>query len=248
MIQQLNIEFDDEFENPNILTPIRHNIRKQLEKFKYISYKKIDIKISMAVERNISIEWDDKKSATIACLADILPDIGDDNKDTQELYNVIFECLKKLWAKSKWDIDDLDNVFEEIKNDKFSVSIQSRTITSPDKKNKAGFRFEIFPNFSNYHLEFLSKKVKRSILFFKGHPEPSIFLGFFSNHYWRDNEHFIISDFNKEIFFVFNIHQDSFTLEYSPKYNSIEKCKDCVKALQFDTPQEDRLKLLGIPG
>ena len=72
------------------------------------------------------------------------------------------------------------------------------------------------------------------------------FFAFFNNAYWRDNEHFIFHDFNKEIFYVFYINDNNFSIEYRPLYNSQAQLEDYVKAQGFEVSTNERLRLLGL--
>lgn len=247
MVSRFEIDFDFEVKNYDGMTSVYYNMRRKLEKFKYVGYKKINIVFAHGISTSIEIDWEDKKSVRIRS---VIPrsaiTSGVDGISLSDVYREVFNCLHVLWEKNNWNKDDLVEIYDTIKKVNYEAKLPGRSFSSPDKKKKAQLFFDIYPKYTDYYLQFSEKKsVQPKIHFLKGRPNPDLFFGFFGELYWRDNEYFFITDFNKEIFFIFSIKDNSFSIEFQPKINSLDTLKGYVKAFQSDVPHEESLRLLG---
>ncbi|MHA4812322.1 hypothetical protein ACX0G9_29775 [Flavitalea flava] len=251
MLKQFYIVFENRELDSFSLKHIQYNIQRRIRELKYVTYRRLDILLVDGKDQHEQIERDDKKTANMKCYIDssLIESIAD-KKSIKALYTVIFKGLEILWAKSQWDIEDLNDIYRAIeKDDFFSSVIYGKTLVSPDKKHNAEFLCEIYPGYTDYYLRFIRKKeeVVHKIHFLHGHPDPGIFFNFFSNRIWRDSNHFLLSDINKEIFYIFNVNNPDFSIEYRPINNSLEECKNYVAAFQAGISQNERLRLLGLP-
>lgn len=214
-------------------------------KLKYIGYSRINI--DLVETTSTSIEREDKRSVLLICPAPLgLLQSIEERENYVHLYKQVFNCLRVLWVKNNWDVGDLDKIYEEIElNDFRSNIIYGQTLTSHNRKYKAEFRCDLYPEYSDYSIQFLEKlNIIKSVKFLKGHPDPSLFFGYFNVRWWRDNENYLLSEFNKEIYYCFNITSDDFTIDFRPQYNSVEQCQNKIKAFQFDTSHEEMQELL----
>ncbi|MBN8785491.1 MAG: hypothetical protein J0I84_00220 [Terrimonas sp.] len=248
MYKQFYLDIEGDTEDSYYIKHIQYNIQKKLDKIKYYKYRRIDIEFVFN-KSNIDIEWNDQKTAQIKCgIAERILSAIEQYETIQEIYTLVYECLKLLWLSNSWEEGDLSKIFSEIKQEKYISSIiYNKAISSSDKKLKTRFHCKIFPAYADYNIQFLNKKneVIKEECFLKGQPNLLIFFLFFRNYYWVDNSNFILSDLNKEIFFVFSLNE-KFFLEYKPQYNSLETCRNYVKAFEFDKNRIERLKLLNL--
>lgn len=234
------------------LKHIQYNYIKYLSRLKYISYKRIDIIIDAGNSelQQFNIEWDDGKSARVSVDIDRL-DLDDLSsiESVVNIYNAVATCLIALWKKNNWNPNDIEGALTEIEKEKYRVSvIFGKKYTSPDKKHKAEFVCDIFSEYADYYLQVAINKniTRQKIKFLKGTPIVDLFFTFFNKLYWRDNEHFILHDFNKEIFYVFYVNDNNFSIEYRPIHNSQDQLENYVKAYSFGVSTSERLMLLGL--
>jgi hypothetical protein len=250
MLDQLYIVFEDSEFDSFSLKHIQYNILKRIKQLKYVTYRRIDFLFAIGTD-SLMVERDDRKTAVVKCFADrsIVETI--EAKDTiAGVYSKILNGLKLLWERNKWDKRGLEDIYNEIiKEDYFSSIIYGKVYVSPDKKYKAYFLCEIFPGFADYFLVFMGAKgmLHRKIKFLHGHSDPSIFFTFFNNQSWRDSDHFLLSNNNKEVFYIFNVKSDNFSIEYRPIYNSLQECQNFVAAFQSHTSNSEMMRLLGFP-
>lgn len=251
MLNQFYIVFENSALDSFSLKHIQYNIQKRLQELKYVSYRRLDVVLADAKDGDGKIEWDDKKTANIKCSVDLSLDAPvTDKRSIKSQYLAIFNGLGGLWERNQWDIADLNNIYSKIEQEGFASSTSyGKILVSPDKKHKAEFFCEIYPEYCDYYLLFWGNKGKleQRILFLHGHPDPGIFFNFFSNRGWRDNQYFLLSDINKEVFYIFNVNEPTSSLEYRPLNNTLEECKNYVAAFQANIPNSERLKLLGLP-
>lgn len=251
MLNQFYIVFEKRELDSFKLKHIQYNIHKRLRELKYVTYRRLDFTLIDENKGGAEIEWDDKKTANIRCYVDpvIIPSIEDKN-GIAAVYTVLFDALKALWIKNNWNSEDLKNIYSEIERENFfSSRSYGKVEVSTDKKYKTKFFCELYPVYADYYLRFLGKKgeVVQEVKFLHGHPDPSIFFNFFPNRVWRDNEYFLLSDANKEIFYIFNVNSANFSIEYRPINNSLEECKNYVAAFQAKISQDERMRLLRLP-
>lgn len=252
MLREFYMGFENRDINSFKIKHIQYNVYQRLHKHEYITCRRIDIILTESlVQGDIDVVVDDKRRVEIKSGIGGIDINHILENDGATVYKVIFSTLRLFWRRNKWNELDIDQLSDEIKHTDFVSTISfSKKYLSPDKKTKAEFYCELFPEYTNYYLDFLNKKKEliRRIKFFKGHQDPLIFFGFFANKTWRDNDFFFLTDYNKEIYFIFNIYEDSFELEYKPTFNSLEKCKDYVRAFEPDISTKERLKLLDLSG
>lgn len=252
MVRQFYVVAEDNRIDSFNIKHIQYNLYKRLTRLKYVTYQRINILlIDKKGKEDIQIEWDDKKSANLKVYLDpkLMTTITAIDS-IAAIYDVLFECLEVLWVKYGWNVGDLKNMHLEIIGENFSsFLVYGKNLVSPDKKYKAEFFCELFPEYTDYYLNFLGKKGEliNKIKFLHGHPDPSIVFGFYTNSNWRDNECFLLADINKEIFYLFNVKKDEFSIEFIPTYNSLEECKNFVLAFQANVSHKEMMRLLGMP-
>lgn len=254
MLKEFYLSFKNSELDAQKIKHIQYNFIKRLNKLKYVSYRRIDISLSVgntSGDQTVEFEWDDGKTASIiyGLNEDILGSLTS-KENIINIYKAVLNCIKILWKKNNWDPDDLFSIYDEIEKNFFEVSVKfGKPFSSPDKKRTAEFVCEVFPEYADYYLQVFEKETqeKRKIKFLKGLTVIELFFGFFNNPYWRDSKCFFITDINKEIFFIINVDNDSCAIEYKPVYNSLEQCKNYVQAFQAGVTSKERLRLLGLP-
>jgi hypothetical protein len=224
------------------------NIGKRLKKLEEISYRKWRLTLADGQSDQSHIFWDDGKNLEALLFIDFQKIIScAEFQSIQLLYEMIFEALGQIWQVKSWNPDRLAEMHAAIKEENYKVSIiYGKDFPSPDKKRKAQFYCELFTDFAEYYVRFIGKgnKVHENIHFLKVDVDPDSYFMYFTNHYWNDKENFIVSDFNNEIFYIFNVNSGCFSIEYRPIDNSLEQLQNYVKAMQYGIPREERLRLL----
>lgn len=235
------------------LISVKYNIQQKLNDLSYCNYSRIDFVLTNNKQEDpgrMGVWWDEGKRADIQWYADEKTfRQPDGSPDLPHLYKTILSGLQALWEKKGWNVEDLRDMYRKIEEEKFFISVTFvKALTSPDKQNKAEFYCVLYPGYTEYYLWFYNKKKKweRKIMFLKGQEEPIAFFGFFQNRGWRDNEYFLLSDWNKEIYFVFNVNKDEFSVEFKP-VKSLEIAQNKLKSFEAGLTQEERTKLFGLP-
>ncbi len=209
MLKEFNLSFKDEELDSKVLKHIQYNLLKKLSKLKYITYRRIDITLSVnQALRHLRIDWDDGKTSTISCTIEHQFNDLTSMDGIAEIYQNVSHCLIVSWNKNNWNAKDIQNIINEIISEKYFVSVTiGKNHSSLDRKYKVELVCEIHPLYAEYYLDVSEKgnSFKHRIHFLKGTPIIDLFFVFFTKHYWHDNANFIIHDFNKEIFFVFDI-------------------------------------------
>jgi len=246
MLKEFYLGFNFDKESSSRIKHVQYNFWKRLSKIAYVSYRRIDFSFELIDESKIG--WDDKKTAKLFYPIDrtVLENVNRP-ETIQKIYEKVIDGLKLFWKENKWDVSDLNSMLSSMQEENFdSTCIYGKTFVSKDKKYKAELFCHLYSEFTEYYLQFLDKKnsVTRRIKFLSSNPDPSIIFGYFSNLGWRDNDHFILSDMNKEIYFIFEINSDDFSTEIFPKFNSLEKCQSILSAFQKNTPNSELIKVL----
>ena len=213
------------------------NIGKRLRKVKSLSYRKWRIFISNGEPENSHVHWEFKRDLEITLFLDFnkIENCKED-ANIRLLYKLLLQSMEYVWRAKGWDINTLQNIFSEIEKEEYKVSaIYGKDHTSPDKKFKVQLYCELFPDYSDCYVRFLHKgRIHKSIKFLKGNLDPQMFYGYFSNFYWSDNETFIINNFYKEIFYIFNVNNSTFLVEFRPNDHSLEQLQDQVNSFQYE--------------
>lgn len=246
-MKELYLNILNEEEASLLIKHIQFNIQTRFSEVKYQYYRRIDI----FFEKNgpaHEIEWNDRKTARIKCgLPNEIVSNLIDVTTTIAIYKCVYNCLLQLWNTNGWKVSVVDSVFEMIEKDNYESSFYYDKVTiSPNKTLKARFYCQLYPTYANYYLHFLDRKNKivQSLFFLKGQPDVLAFFLFFRNRYW-ENEDFIVSDLNREIFYTFNT-KGKIAIHFRPIHNSMEDCKNYVSAFDYSRSRTERLKLLKI--
>ncbi|MFT3823043.1 MAG: hypothetical protein QM731_03950 [Chitinophagaceae bacterium] len=255
MIKLFYVSFKPLNFDSSTIKHISYNVHERLSRLKYVTYRRIDILLDLkrSPEPTVVIDWDDNKTARIDCYIDEAVLRAPELKENISLlYQAILSCLKEIWNTHQWDTNDLENMWLEIKKEDFKVAFKfGNKISSAKSVCKAEFYCEVYSLYADYYLDITggrgkNKSVKR-IHFLRGEATVELFFLFFPYREWIDSDNVIMADVNKEIFYIFNVHQDGFKIEYKPSINSLEKLKDYVSAFQFGISKTERMKLLGLP-
>jgi hypothetical protein len=242
-----NIQFilDDPDPNPKYKWvggfAIMMNITRKLKKIKEISFSKWKIIISNGEIEDSNVSLENGKSLEITLFLDFKK-ISDCRKpkSVELVYKMIFDGLTVVWMSKNWNAEYLTAINNEIKSEKYKVNlIYGKDYQSPDKHLKAQLYCELFPDYADLYVRFINKDLKKQhdIKFLKGNLNPEMFYGFFINYHWPDSSNFVISDYHKEIFCVFNTKTNQFSLEYKPKIHTLEILKETVRKLAY-TPYD----------
>jgi len=166
------------------------------------------------------------------------------------LYEMIFYVIDYLCETQDLDKRFYDNIKDEIvrKNYSFEV-VLFPAVKNRSKTFSAEFVLELDPAMADMRLNVYGKEglFQRTINVFQAFPHYLLYGRFFHKGKWISNEIYSIWDTEKEIFFDCNVINGSLNIRFEPRVNNIVELNDLLKGLKFDTPWEDRFKLLQIP-
>jgi hypothetical protein len=214
---------------------IETNIGKRLRKVKDLSFRQWKIFLNNGEPEQSYVHWEFKRDLEITLFLDFnkIENCKEDS-NIKLLYKLLFQSLEYVWVARGWDINTLQNIFSDIEKEGYKVSgIYGKDHISPDKKFKAQLYCELLPDYSDCYVRFLQKgRIYKSIKFLMGNLNPEMFYGYFTNCYWADNDNFIICDFYKEMFYLFNVNSETFSLEFRPNDHSLEQLQEKLKRFQ----------------
>jgi len=251
MIQEFILRFESNQIDSFRIKHIQYNIQKRLNLLKYIKYTKMHITFCVNDVEDAQINWDDTRRVEIKyCLEGKLTEDLSEHENIVGIYRNTIAALNLVWEKNNWVNSDLNKLLNEVEADNYlSYGVYGKAKISPSKKYKAEFFLEMFPDYSNYYIQFKGngKDKLRRIMFLKGLADPFTFFGFFRTALWKDNNYFFLKDVNNEITYVFDINRESYSIEYKPSINSIDQLHNYVRAFQSDIPISEMYRLLGLP-
>ena len=206
------------------------------------------LKVEEAGHKNgIDIFGEDSKKVRLECYMPlaILEHLVE-NKSIANIYEATINALKQLWIKKDWPLNDLDLIYFDVIQKKYKSDVRLGSLpASPDKRTKLNFVFEVYPDIALYLIEISRKDLgSQTIKFFEGDTILESFLTFFTYRRWLDNNTFALGNSSKEIFFIFNVLNSSFSIEYNPTYLTIEQCKNQLKSFKENLTVQQRLQLL----
>lgn len=159
MIKEFYLVFDDNKIDASSLKHIQYSILKNLLKLSYVTYRRIDIFLSFNLDMGY-IDWmtKDQKIVRAKCGINNIVDEVLSPEGIRIIYDVVIDCLQKLWKENEWDEKDIVELYEESKVDGyFPTVIIGKTLFSSDKKTKAEFSCDIFPDHADYYISFFAK-------------------------------------------------------------------------------------------
>jgi hypothetical protein len=211
------------------------NIGKRLQKVKDLSYGRWKVFVSSGEPEKSHVHWEFKRDLEFILYLDFNKiENCKEYANIRLVYKLIFQSLEYVWRAKGWDKYTLESISSEIEKEGYKVSaIYGKDHPSPDRKFKIQLYCELFPDYSDCYVRFLHKgRIHQSVKFLTGNLNPEMFYGYFTNYYWADNENFIICDFYKEMFYLFNVNSDTFSLEFRPNDHSLEQLQKQLKDLQ----------------
>lgn len=229
---------------------ITENISMRLRRLKELSFHKWRIVLSNGGSKESYIYWEEPGEIEMKLFFNFNSiENCREPRMIKLAYELVFEALAVVWLVKGFNLDWLSKIHSEIVKDDYKVAARyGKDFPSPDKRHKAAIYCELYPDYSDCYVVFTGKKKAplRRIKFLKGDIDPEFFLGFFTDRYWPDNDHFIISDTRKEIFYVFNIYNDEFIIDYKEVYDTADVLKNFLKAFQYGVPYEEKRRILGL--
>ncbi len=246
MLKYLEISFDGNVSLTRKCQHIQFNLFEKIEKLKYIKLQRINViyNLSTDEDNNFEILGAHDKICNLRCsISD--PCLEFTRKVTLKTY----EGLRQLFILKKWNVEDLEKAISESITDKFNVPIPY--IKKKWSQDKA-FYGEVKINYQPEFAEFIfvaydkSKKPICEISILKVRLNPMLFRRFLNEAKW-DGHNYVISDQEEEIGFFIDPVSCTIEIQYSPKFNSIEELKGYMRALHYQTVDNESNKLLGFP-
>jgi hypothetical protein len=224
---------------------IQYNIGKRLMKGPKDLPTRLDLDIYSQKTSQNELTWNDKKRVKVQVGIEESVAVDPETKEgVALLYEIIFDALYFVWNANNWDAQLLDEAYTEIKaEDYISSVIYGKKIFSKDRSLSAEFVCNLFTDRCELFIEIASKreKTKHRLKFFETKPDPESFFMFFRERYWVGNDHVIVNNISKDIFFVIDAKNLTCTIEYRPMDTSLEHCQNFLKALE---PGDDPAALL----
>jgi hypothetical protein len=231
----------------SLLKHIQYNFLNKLRNVD-TTLKRIDIKFVSSLPAESIIM--DKSSAVIYISVDELKGINLLKQESfKKVYKIIFDKLIVVWEKNEGGYSELLKIQEEIDTESYrSVYFDEKNFKSPKKKFKVQFFCELTPKYAEYYLIVNSKGLdEKRIHFLTGIPDVLAFFLFFNSVTWKSESKLIVSDFNKEIHFQFDLDNLIFSTEITPLYSSLLECENRLKSFDPTLKHSERLKLMGVP-
>lgn len=253
MIRSVDFEVNDSFANGKWvgMYAITVNLIKRIRKLKGLSYNRLQLILQNGEPDQTTVDWENSRNIRVHLYLDFNKIVNCREPEQIKLaYKLIFDSLRVLWKLRGWQKEDLDKIYSQIVEENYEVSaVYGNAFHSRDKQHKVELYCKLMPDYAEHYVRFLNKKnqVLREVFYLKGGLNPIMFFGFFNSIYWRDNEHFFIVDMNREIFYIFQVSVDNFSIEFKPLYNSIEDLKNYVRAFDWNVSAEEHARLMGLP-
>jgi hypothetical protein len=144
-----------------------------------------------------------------------------------------------------------DNVKSEIVNKNYSFEVVLfKAVKNKSKTFSAEFALELDPIMADLRVNIYGQEgaFLKTIKVFQSDANYLIYKRFFHKGAWISNEVYSIWDTEKEIFFDCNAVGGTVNLRFEPKVNTVAELNDLLKGAKFDTPLDERLRLLQLPG
>ena len=213
-------------------------------------YSSINIELVNDVERRVKI---DGVNRSICNIYNHFDSTNLKNLSKQQrikiLYEIIFHSVHELATLSNSPTKYLEQIEQEIiKYDYNPVLPFFKLKKAKNKKIYIDFVFRLNSEFAEFFIrQFDSNKIElieKSI--YKTCLNPFVFKNFFKKCFFDENVYKIENE-TKEIYFCYNILNQSFFIEYRPRENTIDYLQEYLKALDYKTSNKERNKLLGLP-
>ena len=109
---------------------------------------------------NSHIQWEGKKNMRIILFINF-SEIKNckEIKYVKLIYERLFMALSYVWDLKAWDSKELTEIFKDIKREDYRVFVTyGRQIYSPDKKYKAEFICELYPDYADVYVQLTGKR------------------------------------------------------------------------------------------
>ena len=175
---------------------------------------------------------------------------NDRNTRIKMLYEMIFYVIDYLCETQNLDKAFYDDIKSEIvrKNYSFEV-ILFPAVKNRSKTLSAEFVLELDPIMADLRVNIYGMDgiLAKTIKVFQAFPTHFLYKRFFDKGAWKSDEIYSIRDTEKEIFFDCNAVEGNVNIRFEPKVNTVGELNDLLMGARFDTPWEERFKLLQIP-
>lgn len=216
------------------------NVSTRLQKVRELSFRKWKIFITHGKAEESYVHDEFRRDLEMTLYIDTTKVRNcEEPENIRLLYEWIFEGLRYIWRSRAWNGEILDEMHAAIIKDDYKVVARvGKDYPSPNKLYKAQLYCEIYPQYTDLYIHFIGKgkKLYRTIYFLRGNSDPYMFYGVFSQHYWSDDNNFILCNYTGEIKYVFDVDKDDFNIVYDPINNTLEELQDYINAFKHDTP------------
>lgn len=251
MVNFFQIDF---VENPALnkgAIAVGYSYVSKLRNVKFVDFARIDIILTNKDKGEEEIQGINSKICRVFKKMNIDHYVALPEKERFKLlYTLIFEIMETIAGLRNWDVALFHKIREEVVAADYHFPITyGKKIKSPSKKLSAEITFELFGEYADFKLNIYDKAgtLQKSMAIYKTSPYPLLFQRFFAGVSWSGDDIVKIEDINKEIFFVGDIQREEVRIELNPLQNTKAELDDLLKGLYYETPDKDRLKLLGLP-
>jgi hypothetical protein len=251
MVNFFQIDFQ---ENPALNKggiAVGYSYVSKLRSIKFVDFARIDIILTNKDNSEEEIHGINGKICRIFKPFDIVYYATLSEKESGKLlYELVFEIMETIAGLRNWEMTAFHEIREEIVSADYSFPITyGKRMKNPSKKLSAEITVELFSAHADFKLSIYDKAgtLQKSMPIYKTSPYPLLFQRFFAGMSWSGDDLVKIEDMNKEIFFVGDIQREEVRIELHPDQNTKEELNALLKGLYYETPDDERLKLLGLP-
>jgi len=249
MIKHIQSLFNDEKFRKKTLF-IDQNILNTIKEIKGIRCTRVNFEFIEIDNKTLKLEYFNSPVSKSICYVDISCNISINDENFVEKYtNIIFEALKVVFEHKGWDLFELRKAKEYLIKNNYIIPVIYAKKWTKNREISGEIQRYYYENYTEFI--FIARNRKKEVIckktLYKTILNPLLFDRFYT-YFRSDDNKFIIEDELKEIKQIIDPITCSYKVKFYPKDNTIEELKGFMKAMLYDTPENERRKLFGYPG
>jgi len=248
MIRHIQTLFSNwEYKNKSIY--LEFNILMAIQKIQNLRCTRINIEFKEIDNKILELEYYNSPVSKSICYVDVSCSISINDENFIEKYtNIVFEALKVVFLHKSWNLSELQKAKEYLIENNYIIPVIYAKKWIKNRKISGEIQKYYYENYAAFI--FIAKNRKKEIIckktLYKTILNPLLFDRFYTYFRSEDNK-FIIEDELKEIKQIIDPVNCSYEVEFYPKENTVEELKGFMKAMLYNTPENERRKLFGYP-
>jgi hypothetical protein len=250
MINQLEIIFGSEKTLTKQAYTVAIGYLQYIKSLNFIDNSRINLIISDGEPNEFTITGINDKVCNIYTKINIAEySLKNEIEKKKYLFSLITNSMIFLSNQKGWDEKIFQEIVLEIIGKNYSTPIKYIPIkTNKSKDLKAEVIVNMCFDYADFALCLYDMKGNhiKSISFWKAFPSLLLCSRFFHFARWLEKDVYEIADTENEIRFLIDINSSEVKVEFHPHGNSIDELKNLLRGLDHRTPEEERMKLLGL--